>query len=86
MLEAGDMPALALVDRMGGDAVIVAQVARSEQAIQLIGPTSIRGPADLKGKKIATIFGATNEYYIRKYVKENGLEGQVTIINLDPAS
>jgi ABC-type nitrate/sulfonate/bicarbonate transport system substrate-binding protein len=86
VLEAGDMPTLALVDRMGGDAVIVAQVARSEQAIQLIGPTTIRGPADLKGKKIATIFGATNEYYIRKYVKENGLEGQVTIINLDPGS
>lgn len=86
VLEAGDMPAMIFAERGEGAAVIAGQVARTEKGIQLIGPSSIRGPADLKGKKIATIFGATNEYYTRKYIREKGLEGQVTIINLDPGS
>jgi NitT/TauT family transport system substrate-binding protein len=86
VLEAGDMPAMLLTAGAGGNAKIIAQAARTAHGIQLIGPTSIRGPADLKGKTVATIFGATNEYYIRKYLKENGIEGQVKLINLDPGS
>jgi ABC-type nitrate/sulfonate/bicarbonate transport system substrate-binding protein len=86
VLEAGDMPAMLLAAGANGNAKIIAQVARSAHAIQLIGSTSIKGPADLKGKTIATIFGATNEYYIRKYLKESGIEGQVKVINLDPGS
>jgi NitT/TauT family transport system substrate-binding protein len=86
VLEAGDMPAMLLVAGANGNAKIIAQAARSAHGIQLIGPTSIKGPADLKGKTVATIFGATNEYYIRKYLKENGVEGQVKVINLDPGS
>jgi ABC-type nitrate/sulfonate/bicarbonate transport system substrate-binding protein len=86
VLEAGDMPSMLLAAGAGGNAKIIAQVARSAHAIQLIGPTSIKGPADLKGKTVATIFGATNEYYIRKYLKENGITDQVKVINLDPGS
>ena len=86
MLEAGDMPTMTFLERRNGDAFSIGQIARSEKGIQLIGPTSIRGPADLKGKKIATNLGATTEYYLSKYIKEHGLEGQVTIINLNPGS
>lgn len=86
MLEAGDMPSMLLTAGGAGAFTIVAQVARSEHAIQLIGPKGIRGPADFKGKTIATIFGTTSEYYVRKYVEDNGLDGQVKIINLDPGS
>ena len=86
LLEAGDMPALAFVDRTAATTTLVGQVARSEKGIQLIGPTAIKGPDDLKGKKIATNLGSTTEYYLRKYLKEHNLEGQVTIVNLDPGS
>jgi NitT/TauT family transport system substrate-binding protein len=77
VLEAGDMPAMLLTAGAGGNAKIIAQAARTAHGIQLIGPVGIRGPADLKGKTVATILGATNEYYIRKYLKENGVDGQV---------
>lgn len=86
MLEAGDMPTMLLLENSGGTVVSVGQIARSEKGIQLIGPKSIRGPADLKGKKIATNLGSTTEYYLRKYLRDNKLEGQVTTINLDPGS
>jgi ABC-type nitrate/sulfonate/bicarbonate transport system substrate-binding protein len=86
MLEAGDMPALLFVNRMSSSTTLVGQVAQSSKGMQLIGPTTIKGPADLKGKKIATNLGSTTEYYLTKYLKENGLEGQVTVINLDPGS
>jgi ABC-type nitrate/sulfonate/bicarbonate transport system substrate-binding protein len=86
MLEAGDMPALLFVNRTASTTTLVGQVAQSSKGIQLIGPTSIKGPADLKGKKIATNLGSTTEYYLTKYLKAHGLEGQVTVINLDPGS
>lgn len=86
MLEAGDMPSMLFLQGGGGATISVGQVARSEKGIQLIGPASIRGPADLKGRKIATNLGSTTEYYLRKYLKQHRLEGQVTIINLDPGS
>ena len=85
MLEAGDLPAMLFVNRIGS-AVLIGQVAQSSKGIQLIGPTSIKGPSDLKGKKIATNLGSTTEYYLTKYINENGLAGQVTVINLDPGS
>jgi ABC-type nitrate/sulfonate/bicarbonate transport system substrate-binding protein len=86
MLEAGDMPALLFVNRTSSTTTLIGQVAQSSKGMQLIGPTSIKGPADLKGKKIATNLGSTTEYYLTKYLKENGLEGQVTVVNLDPGS
>lgn len=86
MLEAGDMPAMLFVNRTAGQTVLLGQVAQSAKGIQLIGPKTIRGPADLRGKKIATNLGSTTEYYLTKYLKENGLTDHVTVINLDPGS
>jgi ABC-type nitrate/sulfonate/bicarbonate transport system substrate-binding protein len=86
MLEAGEMPAMLFVNRNAGSTALIAQVAQSSKGIQLIGPTNIKGPADLKGKKIATNLGSTTEYYLTKYLSDNKLAGQVTVINLDPGS
>jgi ABC-type nitrate/sulfonate/bicarbonate transport system substrate-binding protein len=77
---------MVFVNRTANTTVLIGQVARSEKGIQLIGPTSIKDSADLKGKKIATNLGSTTEYYLQKYLKENNLANDVKLINLDPGS
>ena len=47
-----EMPAILFVNRNAGTTVLVGQVAQSSKGIQLIGPTNIKGPADLKDKKL----------------------------------
>lgn len=86
LIEAGDLPTLVFLDKAEGTAVTIGQVVRIEKGIQLVAPSHIRGPANLKGKKIATNLGASTEFFLRRYLSENGLNGQVSIINLDPGS
>lgn len=86
MLEAGEMPTMSFLQKAGGAAVGIAQVARAPADIQLIGPANFKGPEDLVGKTVATNFGSTTEYYLRKYIKDNSLDDKVNVINLDPGS
>jgi ABC-type nitrate/sulfonate/bicarbonate transport system substrate-binding protein len=86
MLEAGDLTSMAFLESSAGKAVTVGQVARVENGIQLIAPVEIKGPEDLRGRRIATNLGASTEYFLQQYLRRHGLDDEVKVINLDPGS
>ena len=52
----------------------------------LVVRSSIEKPQDLEGKTIATRFGSTVEYFLRKYIAAEKLDAaKINIINLEPA-
>jgi ABC-type nitrate/sulfonate/bicarbonate transport system substrate-binding protein len=69
-----------------GAAVGVSRQARLIDQEYLVAREGIESPKDLEGKKIATRFGSTVEYFLRKYIQVEGIDPEkVEIINLEPA-
>ena len=67
----------------------VVGISRQAQLIDeefLVVRGDISRPADLEGKTIATRFGSTVEYFLRRYLQEEHVDAsKVKIINLEPA-
>lgn len=67
----------------------VVGISRQAQLIDqefLVVRGDISRPSDLEGKTIATRFGSTVEYFLRKYLQDQHVDAtKVKIINLEPA-
>jgi NitT/TauT family transport system substrate-binding protein len=85
-VSSGDLPALRLWERSGGDVVGVLPLMWDDVSFSIIANGEIKSPSDLKGKKLATRLGSTGHIYVANYVKANKLTGQVEVINLDADS
>ncbi|MBI4321404.1 MAG: ABC transporter substrate-binding protein [Chloroflexi bacterium] len=69
----------------GGDIVILGVATRFEATEKVIGRPDIKGPADLKGKKIAAAKGSSSEYMMSLYLKKGGLTAKdVEWVYADP--
>jgi sulfonate transport system substrate-binding protein len=81
----GSSPAINGFAKSGGEAVRVIAGSTSGGA-QLVVSSDIAAPEQLKGKILATPQkGNTQDVALKKWLKENHLEGQVTVQNLDNA-
>jgi NitT/TauT family transport system substrate-binding protein len=79
----GSSPAINGFAKSNGEGVRVIAGSTSGGA-QLVTSPDITSPAQLKGKIIATPQkGNTQDVALKKWLKENNLEGQVTVQNLD---
>lgn len=70
----------------GNKLVTVATVARHKEA-KLISrkESGIKKPADLKGKKVATLPGTNSDYFMYRYLEAHGLKpGDMSIANMPP--
>jgi ABC-type nitrate/sulfonate/bicarbonate transport system substrate-binding protein len=80
----GDLPALQYWQN-GGSYRVIAPIERDSKSYVAVVQNTIRGPADLAGKTIATRVGSTGSWFISEYLHRNGIaESAVTVRNLDP--
>jgi NitT/TauT family transport system substrate-binding protein len=70
-LVASDVPLLYLM--VGGDVVMLAQFSANPDMLQIIGPKGMKGPADLKGKKVGLVTKSASEYLLNNYLRRAGL-------------
>lgn len=69
-----------------GNVMGIARQARLVDQEFLVVRGDIARPADLEGKTLATRFGSTVEYFLRKYLQDEKVDAsKVKIINLEPA-
>jgi len=69
-----------------GSVVGISRQARLFDQEFLVVRGDIEKPSDLEGKIIATRYGSTVEYFLRKYLREEGVAlDKLKIINLEPA-
>lgn len=69
-----------------GSVVGISRQARLIDQEFLVVRGDIAKPSDLEGKTIATRFGSTVEYFLRKYLQDEKVDPtKVKIINLEPA-
>jgi ABC-type nitrate/sulfonate/bicarbonate transport system substrate-binding protein len=81
---AGDIPSILLWSE-DTDSVGIAPIFASTENLFGVVSGTIKGPEDLKGKKIATKINSTSEYFIDTYLRKNGLNpSQVHVIDLSP--
>jgi len=72
-----------LVAARGGNIKIIAEYERSPKQFGAISNSGVTKPADLIGKRIATQFGTSPDYYYRLYARHYGLdESKITLVNL----
>jgi ABC-type nitrate/sulfonate/bicarbonate transport system substrate-binding protein len=83
LLEAGDLPTIRFVNKPG--TTVLANLI-SYVGLNFVVSKDIKTAADLAGKKIAVNKGSATEFWLDKYIKENGLEGKVETVYLDPGS
>jgi ABC-type nitrate/sulfonate/bicarbonate transport system substrate-binding protein len=82
-LVASDVPALYLLP--GGDVVWLAQFSANEDMLLIVGDKNVKGPADLKGKKIGLVRKSASEYLLHKYLKRGNLTLEdVKLVHLAP--
>lgn len=82
-LQAGDLPSVRFVSKPGTTAI--AQIT-SWTGLRFVASDDIQSPQDLAGKKVAVNQGSSTEFWLDRYIEENGLQDQVKVIYLDPAS
>jgi ABC-type nitrate/sulfonate/bicarbonate transport system substrate-binding protein len=83
LLEAGDLPTIRFVNKPG---TTVLATLVSYVGLNFVVSKDIKTAADLAGKKIAVNKGSSTEFWLDKYLKENGLDKKVEIKYLDPGS
>jgi len=72
-----------LVAAKGGNIKIISEFARSKLQFGAVARADIYKPQDLIGKKVATQFGTTPEYYVRLYLQKYGLDlKQINLVNV----
>jgi NitT/TauT family transport system substrate-binding protein len=81
----GSGPAINAYDKSGGEAVRLIAGATSGGA-QLVVRADIARPEDLAGKTVVTPqLGNTQDVALKKWLKDNGLDGRVQVTNLENA-
>ena len=79
----GDQPAI----RLWQDGFIgfVPQANYNELSI-IVARNAIKGPADMKGRKVGVLVGSTSEFFTKLYLSKGGLGiKDIQVINLRPA-
>ena len=68
------------------DVVVLCEISESAGSIKLLARVDhgIKTAADLKGKKIAVLFGVNIHVFLDKYLKGKGIKGEVELVNLQP--
>lgn len=78
---AGDLPSMRTWSV--GDVVGVSPVVWDDSSISVVAAKEIQTAGDLRGKRIATILGASNEIFLTIYLRQSGLRREdVQLINL----
>ena len=79
----GDLPAMRLWQQ--GNVGICAQANYNELSI-IVAKNTIKGPRDMKGKKIGVLMGSTSEFFAKLYLAKGNLKPtDADMINLRPA-
>lgn len=82
-LAACDVPFLYLL--AGGDAVLLAQFSANPDLLLVMAEKGIKGPADLKGKRIGLVRKSSSEFLLNNYLKRAGLTlSDVKLVHLAP--
>jgi ABC-type nitrate/sulfonate/bicarbonate transport system substrate-binding protein len=82
-LVASDTPLLYLLP--AGDVVMLAQFSQNQDMLLIVGPRSVKQPADLKGKRIGLVRKSASEYLLRNYLRRGGLAlDDVRLVHLAP--
>lgn len=79
----GDLPAMRLWQQGN---IGVAPQANYDQLSIIVAKNTIKGPQDMKGKKIGVLMGSTSEFFAKLYLAKGNLKPtDADLINLRPA-
>ncbi len=82
-LVASDVPILYLLP--GGDVVLLAQFSANPDMLLVVAGKEVKGPAELKGKRIGLVRKSASEYLLHNYLKRGGLTLEdVKLVHLAP--
>ena len=74
-----------LLQASGGDSSIVTQFSENDHMVIIVAKNDVKGPADLKGKKIGLFRKSASEYMLQQYMKSAGLSvSDVEMVHLAP--
>ena len=79
---------LVLSAAAGLELEILCAICSSDQHVHVAARSDhgVLTPRDLQGKLVATAVGTNNEYYLRQFLKHNGLDfGKIKLVNYNPA-
>jgi sulfonate transport system substrate-binding protein len=83
IIVAGDLPSIRLWQQ---GFVGVAPQAHYNTLSIIVAKNSIKGPADMKGKKVGVLLGSTSEFFAKLYLTKGGMQAtDVEMVNLRPA-
>lgn len=78
------MPVASYASKIPGDIKVVAIVNTSSHALMVEKDSDITGPAALAGKKIGVSFGSDSHLDTLIWLRESGLTGKMSLINVQP--
>jgi ABC-type nitrate/sulfonate/bicarbonate transport system substrate-binding protein len=78
------MPVASYASKIPGDIKVVAIVNTSSHALMVAKDSDVNGPASLTGKKVGVSFGSDSHLDTLIWLRENGLTGKVSLINIQP--
>lgn len=83
VIVAGDQPSIRLWSQ---GFVGVAPQAHYNTLSIIVARNTIKGPADMKGKKVGVLMGSTSEFFTKLYLNKGGLSpSDIDMVNLRPA-
>lgn len=83
VIVAGDLPSIRLWSQgfLG-----IAPQAHYDTLSVIAAKSSIKGPADMKGKNVGVLVGSTSEFFAKLYLQKGGMSiDDIKVINLRPA-
>ena len=79
------MPVTAYAAKIPGDAQIVAMVGNSSHSLMVGKDSDVKGAKQLQEKKVGVSFGSDSHLDTLVWLKSNGLNGKVSLVNVAPA-
>jgi ABC-type nitrate/sulfonate/bicarbonate transport system substrate-binding protein len=78
------MPVTSYAAKIPGDIRIVAMVGRSSHSLMVGNDSPVAAAAELAGKKVGVSFGSDSHLDALVWLRESGLTGKVTLVNIAP--
>ncbi len=79
------MPVTSYASKVPDDVKIVAMVGRSSYSLMVAKEAAMSTPGALVGKTIGISFGSDSHLDMQMWLKEQNLDGKVSLVNVDPA-
>ena len=79
------MPVTSFASKLPGSAKIVATLGNSSHGLMIGKDSPVAAAADLKGRKLGVSFGSDSHLDTLIWVEEQGLKGEVSLVNIPPA-